>query len=182
VAALERCARRREGGPRVALAREQTVFRIRTLAAGHRDAAAGAEARAGYLEGRAREARRGVARARVRRRVAALAALTVALAAGALGTAAAWGPRGGLAVALALALVATGAVVVATIAGRPADPAALAARGAEAARLLDGAALERRAADAEHEAARRLGRLEARLQRPPAEGHPDGAGEPGLSL
>lgn len=145
VRALEAARRRRDGGPRLALAREQVVFRVRMAARTHRAAADRADTRAAYLRARAREARRRVARRRAAPLVAAGTALAAALAAALLEAA-------------PLALGAVAAILGAARLGGPVD-----ADRAEATRLEAAAAAEGVLAGREREQATALGGVEARL-------------------
>jgi hypothetical protein len=176
VAALEACGRRHDGDRRLALAREQTIFRIRTVAAVHRAAAGRAEGRAEYLAGLADEGLARIGRDEARRRRLRVGAVLLATAGGGA-AAAALAAALPAAVAVAALAVAVIALVLAAAAAR-ADPR-LPPRPlaeAEAARLRAAAGAERRVAAAERAAAERAEALEARLARGrPPEGAPEGA-------
>ncbi len=169
-AALEACGRRWHAIPRVALVREQVIFRIRTLAAGHRAAAERAEARAGYFEALAAGLRRRPRSARIRRLALGIGAAGLAALAAAAGLRVTGSPGAGPLPVAALALIALLAAAVAAVAllRRPALPVALSdgeTNGLpETNRLLAAAADERRLAAAERGAASALERLEARLR------------------
>jgi hypothetical protein len=179
VAALEAVTRRHEADPRATLAREQTIFRLRTIAARHRGAAARAEARAGYLESLAAEGRRRLARAAVVRRRLLATAVAVAVAGAAGGAVALAGSAPAAVPVAGLLLAIAAAACLVWLAGARPLPVALTEAGeAEASRLTAAAEVERGAALRERAHADRLEALESRLAVGLAAETADRPGEP----